>query len=126
MSALQIGLTASFGVPVVRLLRHGHGTVSPLRRRLWMAVWSLGLLFVWFPELATLCARRLGVGRGADAVMYLAIAGLSWLVFRLYVAVEDLQYTLSRLVGELAIEDSGCVAPPSTREAPAREASARS
>lgn len=108
MSAIQIVLTAIFGFLVLRvLLITRRGRIRWPRALFWVVVWSTGLLAVWFPQGTTRFAQLIGVGRGADAILYLSIALLSYLVFRLYVLLDRQEQAMTRLVSELALRDGG-------------------
>lgn len=70
----------------------------------WLAIW-LGLVFVvFFPQIISKIALFLGIGRGIDVVVYASIAVLFYLIFRLYVKLEDNQKTITLLVRELALK----------------------
>lgn len=78
---------------------------------------TLAWLFVWvvfwvgtgtvaaLPQTTDIVARFVGVGRGADFIVYIAIIGLFYLVFRLFVKIEDLEREITHLVRKLAIEE---------------------
>ena len=70
----------------------------------WLAVWS-GLLFVvYFPSLTNYLAILFGIGRGIDVIIYLSIAALFYLIFRLYVKLEENQKSITLLVREIAMQ----------------------
>ena len=57
---------------------------------LWSIFWIVaGAIVVW-PNSTAFFAKRLGLGRGVDLVIYLALAGLFFVVFRLMVKIERL------------------------------------
>ena len=69
----------------------------------WLAVWC-GLVFVvFFPQITSKVAFFLGIGRGIDVVIYSSIAILFYLIFRLYVKLEENQRSITLLVRELAL-----------------------
>ncbi|HKY60796.1 MAG TPA: DUF2304 domain-containing protein [Gemmatimonadota bacterium] len=104
MSPIQIILTAIFGILILRVLVvTRRGRIRWPRGVVWVLVWATGLLAVWFPESTTRVARLIGVGRGSDAVLYLSIALLSYLVYRLYVLLDRQEQALTRLVTELSL-----------------------
>lgn len=76
------------------------------RPRLWTAgvtaALGLGLILVWVPHLAQTMADWLGVKRGVDAVVYLAIALLTFQVIRLHGLIENQSQTIAQLVSHLA------------------------
>jgi hypothetical protein len=107
MNTIQIVLTVLFGGLILRVLLLTRWRALGWRRSLfWVLLWAAGLLAVWFPQATTRVANTIGVGRGADAILYFSVALLSYLVFRLYVALDRQEQTLTRLVSELALRDA--------------------
>lgn len=105
-SPIQIGLTVLFLLALVRIYAFVHANPAAwFRPFLWLALWTLGLIAVWFPELTTRFAHMVGVRRGVDAVLYIAIALLSYVVLRLYAALERQDQVITRVVSELALRD---------------------
>ena len=71
----------------------------------WILFWILVGVVVALPGTTDIAANFVGVGRGADFVIYLSVVGLFYLVFRLYVKIEDVEREITRLVRKLALED---------------------
>jgi hypothetical protein len=106
VNPIQVLFTTLFGFLVLRVLVVTRsGAVGWRRSLFWISLWMLGLLAVWFPQATTRVAHLMGVGRGVDAIFYLSIALLSYLVFRLYVALDRQGQVLTRLVSELALRE---------------------
>lgn len=57
------------------------------------------------PDLTVKAAKILGIGRGADVVTYLSIVLLFYLLFRIYIYVEDLRHVVSEIISELALKE---------------------
>lgn len=119
----QIGLTALFGVAIARLIiRARSNRVRPGSAFVWVSLWLAGLSVVWLPLLTTRFAHLLGIGRGVDAVLYVSVAVLSYMLFRVYVALERLEEEITSLVSRLALNDwqrhseGGSVGDERTRE----------
>jgi small membrane protein len=70
----------------------------------WVGVWSVGVFSLFFPGFLTYLASVLGIGRGIDLVMYIAIAVVFYLVFRTNVIIEDIRNDISKIVREIAID----------------------
>ena len=106
MTVIQIILTLfaafGFGAAVARFRRGG---ITMKQLALWTLLWGAVVVVVLRPETASDVARRLGVGRGADVVVYLSIAALFYLQFRLFARVEDQERQITRLARELALKD---------------------
>jgi hypothetical protein len=72
---------------------------------LWTILWSAILSVVLRPEIAVVFAHKLGVGRGTDVVVYLAVASLFYMQFRLFARSEDQERQITKLARELALKD---------------------
>lgn len=64
----------------------------------WLLFWLLVIIAAVWPNSTSLIAKFFGIGRGVDLVMYIAIAGLFYLVFRTQVKLEELNRNLTKLV----------------------------
>lgn len=71
----------------------------------WSAVFGIAIVAVAFPQLTSSVANAVGIGRGADAVVYISIVLIFYLVFRLYVYMQDVRREISDLVSKLAIRE---------------------
>lgn len=99
---LVIIAAAAFGA--IRQFRQGGLSVQ--RLVVWVALWIAAAVIVILPQTATLIANIVGVGRGSDFIIYLSIVGLAYLVFHLFVKIEDMEREITRLVRELALRDT--------------------
>lgn len=105
-SAIQTVLVA-FGIFALSrvFIRFRRGGLPLLALVLWVAFWC-GVIFVALDPTATMgLARLLGVGRGADVVIYLALVALFYLLFRMFGKVEDLERQITRVVRAAALKD---------------------
>jgi hypothetical protein len=88
-------------IEVVRGRRRGDlGWVRLLR----CLVWLLAALAIAFPGLVQGVATLLGVGRGADVVLYVFVLAFLATSFALYTRIRRQQQEITRLVRHLAIE----------------------
>lgn len=74
---------------------------------LWGAVWVLVAAVAVVPEGTNRLADLLGIGRGADVVVYGAIVVLAALLFRMSVRMEQLDRAITKVTRELALRDVG-------------------
>lgn len=96
---IQIILLAVIATLLVAAWRRvGQGGVSRLTAVAWTLFWAGAAVIVLRPELASSVARTLGVGRGADAVVYIAIVGLYWLMFRVFLRLDRMERDMTALV----------------------------
>ena len=78
-------------------------STSRLLRIAVLAVVVAGLYFVWMPEQTTRVAESLGVGRGADLVLYLWVVITLALIVFLYLKIVQLSRRLTELTRALAL-----------------------
>ena len=65
-----------------------------------------GILLVITPDLTTAIAHRLGVGRGADLIMYLGLLMLSFFCVLLYARIRELKSSLTDLARWIALDQA--------------------
>lgn len=98
-------------------LRSREKVISAKTALFWTLVWLLALVGVLLPATTTKIADFFGVGRGVDVIVYLAISILFYLIFRIYVMIEDLRRDLTKIVREIAtsnISKKTTIAPKSS------------
>lgn len=86
--------------------RFRKGTISLVELIVWLTFWIAVGILVLVPEMTQKLARVLGVGRGADAVFYISLVGLSYAFFRLYLRLRQLEQQLTLLVRKLALQEA--------------------
>ncbi len=79
-----------------------------------VAVWLTALIAISDPELVTRFANALGIGRGADVVLYLFALAFVATSFYFYSRQVKLQRQITALASHLAIADArrGSASPP--------------
>lgn len=88
---------------VLLQLRKGNLTIPSFL--FWGGVFSVAIIGIINPALTAQAAKFFGIGRGADIVIYLSIALLFYLVFRLSIAIEDVRHELTELVRKIALSN---------------------
>lgn len=72
---------------------------------LWFMIW-FGVIFVaLFPDFADLLAHVVGVGRGADMIVYLSLSVLFYLVFKIVGRLYRMERDITKLVRHVAIRE---------------------
>ncbi len=104
MTAFQLLALSFFGALAAATL--GAGVGGLVRKRLvvfWLLVWAAGASALVWPSSTALVARALGIGRGADLLLYVSVlAGLAGF-FYVYTRFRRLDRQLTLLVRKLAI-----------------------
>ena len=76
---------------------------SAFQRLFVLFLFGAGILFVLRPELSNDAARLVGIGRGADLVLYVSTLFLLFLSVNHYLRFKDVDEKLTRLVRQLAL-----------------------
>lgn len=66
----------------------------------------VGIVMAVMPDWTTSLAQLVGVGRGADLLMYLGLVGFAFLYLLLYSKLRDLESSLTDLARAIAIEQA--------------------
>jgi len=72
-----------------------------------MFIWASLMLTAFFPDIITRMANLVGIGRGVDVIIYMSIGTLFYMMFRLYIKLEETQQQLTIVVRELAYIKKG-------------------
>jgi len=105
MTPVQIILLLFFLFAVIKVVnRFRKKQLSLSRLILWIIFWLCAGVVVVQPNSTAYFADLLGVGRGADLVVYLSLAILFFINFQLYTKLEKAEREISKLTGELAIK----------------------
>jgi len=71
----------------------------------WLIFWfAVGIAFI-IPDSLTRLANILGIGRGADLVLYVAVVVLFYLIFRIFVRLEKMERNITKVVRDKALEN---------------------
>ena len=70
-----------------------------------MVCFGCATLLIFRPTVATWLANMVGIGRGVDLIIYLAIPGLALMLLLVFSRVRDLNLKLTAVVRELAISN---------------------
>lgn len=82
------------------------GELHLLPMLLWIVVWLAVIAVTLLPQAASWFAGLIGVGRGVDAVMYLAIILLFYVIFRIFLRIEKVERDITALVRKVGIDES--------------------
>ena len=80
------------------------GTVRKRVVVLWLALWALGATTVLWPSSTALAAHALGIGRGADLLLYLSVLVMIAAFFYTYTRFKRVERQLTLLVRRLAVQ----------------------
>jgi len=71
----------------------------------WGIMWLIVLIVFWYPESTNYLANTLGIGRGADLIIYAAILVMFYMLFRMYLTIDKLSSDITKVVRKVGIEE---------------------
>ena len=96
-------LGISLAITVMLTVRR---TIAPRVGLAWGLLWIAAAVAIANPDLTVIVARALGIGRGTDLVLYVAILAMVFGFFAVYVRMRRIESDLTKIVRELAIRDA--------------------
>lgn len=106
MLVIQIILVPFLVFAITRvILRFREGQLSIIEFLFWTFLFVAATVGIIFPDSTTKIAKLVGIGRGADLVVYASIVALFYLVFRIYIAIENVRSEITELTRGLALEN---------------------
>lgn len=72
----------------------------------WSAVWISALAVVYIPGKTDVLAKVMGMGRGFDAVTFLSVISLFYIIYRLYVKSNEHDQVITALVRQIALKNA--------------------
>lgn len=72
----------------------------------WFIMWLIILIVFWYPESTSYLATSLGIGRGADLIIYAAILVMFYMLFRMYLRVDKINAEITKVVRKVGIEEA--------------------
>lgn len=87
------------------ILRYKEGALPKGMFLFWAAVWVVATISIIHPDFTTYIAKQAGIGRGADAVIYIALIVAFYLIFRLTVVIENLRHEITKVIREVALKE---------------------
>jgi hypothetical protein len=96
-------IAAAIGVGVLVLREKGPRQQEALRRASGLLVVLAGIVAVLWPDLTTIAANAVGVGRGTDLVLYLLVTVFAYVALTTAQKIHRLQHDIMVLTRELAL-----------------------
>lgn len=106
MFVIQILLTIFFLFALVKVIgRWRAGVLSVAGMIWWSLFWVAAIIVVLLPNSTATLAKLVGIGRGADLVVYVALVLIFFIIFRLMIKIELLNKDITKLTRKIALKD---------------------
>lgn len=73
---------------------------------LWLVIWMVVGIVFWLPQATSFLANILGIGRGADLVIYISIIFLFYLLFKIFLILDRQQQEITKIIRHLALNEA--------------------
>ena len=105
MLITQILLVIFFLFALVKVIgRFRAGDLSKKGLVLWSLFWLAAIIVVLMPNSTAYLAKLAGIGRGADLVVYISLAAIFFILFRLMIKIELLNKDITKLTRKIALD----------------------
>ncbi|MFA4871781.1 MAG: DUF2304 domain-containing protein [Patescibacteria group bacterium] len=71
----------------------------------WLVIWLAAMVVIWWPDITSFLAIKVGVTRGVDLVVYVSVILVFYLLFRLLLRIEKIESDITKIVREVALKD---------------------
>ncbi len=106
MLIIQILLIVFFLFALIKVIgRWRTGDLTKAGLVWWSLFWVVAAVVVLLPNSTAYLAKLVGIGRGADLVVYVSLAGIFFIIFRLMMKIELLNKDITKLTRKIALED---------------------
>jgi small membrane protein len=85
------------------VLRWRGGSIRLAELFFWVGIWLFAILFALFPDILDKLSNVGGFRRGMDLVLSLSVLVMFYLIFRLYVRIDEQDQDITKLVREITI-----------------------
>jgi len=87
------------------ILRFKKRDITSRELVIWLIFWALVAVATLIPKETDIIAQWLGVGRGADLLVYLSIIVLFFVVFKIIVKLEKIDRDMTKIVRSTALKN---------------------
>jgi len=103
---LQIFVTLFVVLIVFRLTKkYKNNTIKTSEFIGWLLIWLIVVVAFWLPQTTSYLATLLGIGRGVDLAIYVAVLILFYLIFRIYLKYDKQQKEITKIVRHLSLDE---------------------
>lgn len=115
MNAFQIlALLVVGGLFLLSLTALLKGWATRREAVVWMLIWMAAAIAIIWPGVTKIIANALGIGRGADLLLYCTVVAMMVGFLMIYARMRRLRRELTLLVRHLAIRDAATNLSPTT------------
>ncbi len=73
---------------------------------LWIICWLSILVLIFYPNFLSSIAHILGIGRGVDLAIYLSVIVIFYLLYKIFVKLNETEKRITQIIREIALKNS--------------------
>jgi len=105
MKPIQFLLLAFILFALVKVnLRYKYREIRRFQFLFWLVVWVGAAVIISHPDTSTFLADLVGIGRGADLILYVSFLIAFYLIFRIHLMLNRLEQEITQIVRSMALE----------------------
>lgn len=85
--------------------KYRSGEIKFKELSVWTIFWLVAGVVVVIPNSTTAVAKIVGIGRGADLVVYISLAIIFYILFRVFNRLENIEKNITKIARELALKE---------------------
>lgn len=85
------------------VLRFRDRIVNTKELAFWSLIWFSAIVIIFVPNKTTTLAKLLGMGRGFDAMILIAVMVLFYSVYRLYIKSNEAEQEITKVIRQVAL-----------------------
>ncbi len=106
MKPIQLILLAFVFFALVKvILRYSSREMRKFQFLFWIVVWVGAAAIISDPATSTFLADLVGIGRGADLIMYFSFLIAFYLIFRIHLLLNRLENDITQIVSAMALQE---------------------
>jgi hypothetical protein len=86
------------------ILRHRHREMRRFQFLFWIVAWVGAAVIISHPDTSTFVADVVGIGRGADLIIYVSFLIAFYLIFRIHLMLNRVEQEITQIVSTMALE----------------------
>lgn len=86
------------------ILRYRHREMRRFQFLFWIVVWVGAAVIITHPDTSTFVADFVGIGRGADLIIYVGFLIAFYLIFRIHLTLNRVEQEITQIVSTMALE----------------------
>ena len=106
MRPIQYLLIAFVLLAVIKVIqKYKQGGMHLLEFLFWTLIWIGAGVIIAFPETSQFLADLLGIGRGADLILYVGLTVAFYRIFRIHLTLGQVENEITEIVRAIALEN---------------------